>query len=605
MLDAKHNRLLYDALLKAPQGYVFDHAITTTYSLDLESILLIPVALFFSQDMDFDAHQTRADLLEALTKANQHISIFCQKGKIKVPHPYNRLIAFWEKDIYQVQMDSYSKSFHPKIWLIRFIKEDGKGQALYKFICTSRNLTNSRDWDLAISTEGFVDNSISNQNEPIVDMLKWLDGQSKGSIPKNFFKEISKVQFQIPSGFNQLNFHPIGISDKYKNPITHQETVFDERLVMSPFIQEATINSIKEKAKKLYLMSSNVDLSQITPSLLGEIGDIYQFSPFIEDAEKMESISEADEIPMNQNLHAKFYINKKGSNISWFIGSANATSPASKGNIEFLVEAQTNKRNLSPSQIAIQLTNPIDNGIALFESYQGEYCKEVKSIEIREQEIRKLIHEISGLAILGEAIQNENKYYDLLIHLPKSKIVLPEKIEVKLKPLPEKHKKTVPIYLNEKMTINDFKDYEEVDLSPYIIFEILDNGQLVSRFVLDMKIELCNSRLDKIFTSIINNRNRFLNYLFFLMTEETPDNHEDDSEKGKNTDRFEKEIAYFADAPIYEQLLLTASRNPSKLGSIGKFIDRMKLQKDDTGKSIITDDFLEMWQVFNSYSTKK
>ncbi len=52
MLDAKNNRLYYDALLKAPDGYSFNHAVTTTYSLDLDAILLVPVALFFSADFD-------------------------------------------------------------------------------------------------------------------------------------------------------------------------------------------------------------------------------------------------------------------------------------------------------------------------------------------------------------------------------------------------------------------------------------------------------------------------------------------------------------------------------------------------------------------------
>ena len=86
MLDAKNNRLYYDALLKPPVGYTFSHAVTTTYSLDLEAILLVPIALFFSGDFDLNAQQNRDDFIESLTKASDHISIFCSfvKSKIRI-----------------------------------------------------------------------------------------------------------------------------------------------------------------------------------------------------------------------------------------------------------------------------------------------------------------------------------------------------------------------------------------------------------------------------------------------------------------------------------------------------------------------------------------
>lgn len=606
MLDAKNNSLFYDALLKAPEGYTFNHAVTTTYSLDLESILLIPVALFFSADFDFKAHQNRDDLIESLTKASDHISIFCQRGKIKVPNPYNKLIAFWEKGIHQVQMPQYDQSFHPKIWVIRYLPDEKKAPVFYRFLCTSRNLTASRDWDLIVSSEGYVTANREGGNRGITEMLSWLDEQKKKVIPSEFFKELPKVMFDVPAPFTSIDFHPIGISPEHGNPMIQESMMQDERLVVSPFLKEDTLRQLLEKSQHLYLFSTHYELSQMSSSLLQEIGSVFQFSPFIEDAEKLESMSEPDEIPMGQNLHAKLFIDKKGRNISWYLGSANATSPASHGNIEFMVQLRTTGKAMAPLAIKEQLLGGLDSGIALFEKYEGENTGTDQSELIKAQEIRKLIHALSGLEIQGKAVQTENQLYDLTIFFPKADFSLPSNITVKIKPLPEKHRAAVTIEPNSPLEIKYFTGYEEVELSPYLIVEIWDKQNLHHQFVLDMKIELNSNRLNRIFTSIINSKARFLNYLFFLMSEETPDMPDDDSETSKkNVGNYGDEIAFFVNTPVYEKLLYTASRDSKKLGSINKLVERLKTEEDERGERIITEEFLTMWNVFRSFSVKK
>lgn len=604
MLDPKNNRLFYDALLKAPDGYVFDHAVTTSYSLDLEAILLIPIALFFSEDFDFNAHQTRDDLIESLTQASNHISIFCQRGKIQVPSPYNKLIAFWEKGIYQIQMPNYDQSFHPKVWVIRYLHNEKKGPAFYRFLCTSRNLTFSRDWDLAISSEGFVDDKQGTNNTGITDMLGWLDRQNKKVIPAEFFKEIPRVNFDIPAPFSSIRFHPIGISQKHKNPITEQSLIQDERLVMSPFLKEDTLCQLSEKSRELYLFSCSHELSRLSLDLWQDI-EPYKFSPFIEDAEKMDGMSEADEIPMSQNLHAKFFIDKKGNKISWYLGSANASRPASEGNIEFMVQLDTTTRAMSPSKIKEKLIAGMGNDIALFEPFTGESIVVDQCDQIREQEIRKLIHALSDLQITGKAEKNQSNLFDLIIYIPQSFIKIPTDIIVRIKPLPEKHRPSITISPYVGQEIRDFTGFEETELSPYLIIELWDGEKLIHQFLLDMKIELDNNRLNKIFNSIINSKARFLNYLFFLISDETPDPHDEQTANKNAGANYGDEIAFFANTPIYEKLLYTASRKSKKLDSINKLVERLKNEQDELGEPIITKEFLDMWAVFHSFATKK
>ena len=65
------------------------------------------------------------------------------------------------------------------------------------------------------------------------------------------------------------------------------------------------------------------------------------------------------------------------------------------------------------------------------------------------------------------------------------------------------------------------------------------------------------------------------------------------------------EISFFANTPVYEKLMYTASRNTKKLGSINKLVDRLKNEEDEHGERIITEEFLTMWNVFRSFANIK
>lgn len=94
MLDLKKNRLDYGMLLMPPEGYELTHAVVTTYSLDLYTLLSVPVALFYSKVMDGDFEGARFDVLESIQKTAGILNIYCQKGKIKVPRNFNWLFAY-------------------------------------------------------------------------------------------------------------------------------------------------------------------------------------------------------------------------------------------------------------------------------------------------------------------------------------------------------------------------------------------------------------------------------------------------------------------------------------------------------------------------------
>ena len=89
---------------------MLDFAVGTTYSLDLEAILVLPVAMVHSQTLDRSTDALNFDVLDAITQSAKKIRVYCQKGKIKVPRRYNRLMSYWEDGISQISMEPITAS---------------------------------------------------------------------------------------------------------------------------------------------------------------------------------------------------------------------------------------------------------------------------------------------------------------------------------------------------------------------------------------------------------------------------------------------------------------------------------------------------------------
>src|SRR5262245_24779126 len=130
MLEPRQRRLLLDAL-RPPEGYTLDHALGTTFSLDLLALLTAPLAFtFFAADtvpaLDSDAPR-RPDpvaLLLALRRHAERISLFCQAGRIAVPRRQHLLLGYLEKSVFEARAPGPARAFHPKLWLLRFMTED-------------------------------------------------------------------------------------------------------------------------------------------------------------------------------------------------------------------------------------------------------------------------------------------------------------------------------------------------------------------------------------------------------------------------------------------------------------------------------------------------
>lgn len=178
MLRLDTDRLDYGNQLRSPPGYTLHSAITTTFSLDLETLAAVSLALTLDQTLEKEEEGElsgeRVALLESIDQLQGRLMVFYQRGNIKVPDKFNRLFTLLEPLLVPVMAlegaDGAFASFHPKIWLLRFTALDEDGEDRWRLLVLSRNLTFDRSWDLATlgrSKPGVMPSDMSPGQHPI------------------------------------------------------------------------------------------------------------------------------------------------------------------------------------------------------------------------------------------------------------------------------------------------------------------------------------------------------------------------------------------------------------------------------------------------------
>ena len=211
------------------------------------ALLTAPLAFTF-----FDAHDEDgapvADpvaLLEALRRHAERVTLFCQAGAIGVPRPDQKLLAYLEGSVIEVQAKREGGIFHPKVWVLNF--ESEKGPAIYRVLCLSRNLTFARAWDTCLRLEGrLAQRELGySRNKPFADLLLALPGFAtrrpiRDELQEDLERmayEVRRVDFEPPRPFENFNVHNFGLRGRRGWPFPKG----GRSLVVSPFLAGSTV----------------------------------------------------------------------------------------------------------------------------------------------------------------------------------------------------------------------------------------------------------------------------------------------------------------------------------------------------------------------------
>ena len=332
-------------LLRPPTDCQLDCAVGTTFSLDLISALMLPLAFAF-----FDWEETdgslRADplaLLEALRRYGKRFTVFCQSGQIRLPNKYQPLVAFLEPCIYDVIPKDREGVFHPKVWALRFLTQ--AGAVRYRVLCLSRNLTFDKCWDTVVILDGELQdrsNAIA-VNHPLADFVAALPSLSSRPLAPDrrqgiakIADELRRVRFTWPDGVDesQCRFWVGGLDGRTVTPFGSRR---DKTLIVSPFLANSVVRDFIDYGGETHLVSRPESLQDLPQQTLLDCRSVSILTAELTEAADDE-MPAAGRDEVLEGLHAKLFVIDYGWDASVFSGSFNATVHALEHNVEFMVE---------------------------------------------------------------------------------------------------------------------------------------------------------------------------------------------------------------------------------------------------------------------------
>lgn len=345
-----NDRLLYLESLRPPDGYTLSSAVGTTYSLDLLTLLVTPLG-FTLFDLDPTAASIQEndplELLEAIRSHAERITIFCQAGRIAVPGRHRPLFTYLEPRVVEARAPAQGRSFHPKVWVLRY--ESADGPVLYRFLCLSRNLTFDRCWDTILILEGqYQEGRVRGfpRSRPLAEFIGALPSMAVRPLVEGqqadltrMVAELPFVDFEVPEPFDDYALWPLGHREG-GNKEFHKR--LDQRtgrtLVVSPFLSSWPLNRVAGDNGPNVLVSRQASLDALPNSTVDKYQECYCITAQNTLKDATESDQASDEGVEAQGLHAKLLVLEVGKATSVVTGSANATTSALEGNVEFAVE---------------------------------------------------------------------------------------------------------------------------------------------------------------------------------------------------------------------------------------------------------------------------
>ena len=347
MLEPDRRQLFLETL-RPPEGYRFDRAVGTTFTLDLMALLAVPLAFTFRDAEDHDGHLASEplSLLESARRHASRITVFCHGGYTAVPRSGQTALAFLEQSVitaFPRRPLGGGAIFHPKVWVLRY-EPRSDGPVRYRLVCQSRNLTFDASWDASLVLDGVLQERRVrgySLNEPLANFVRGLPALASDPVSgeqqvtvDTLADELRRVRFEAPEGLELSRFIPFGI--RRQNPM-FPDLEHRPLLIISPFLDGDLLMSAAKARPRAVLVSRREALLKAPADAINAFDEVYSFRPGLEPEPHD---SETELVPL-AGLHAKIYVIDDGWNARVVVGSANSTAAALANpprNVEFMVE---------------------------------------------------------------------------------------------------------------------------------------------------------------------------------------------------------------------------------------------------------------------------
>ncbi len=590
MLNPHSDRIDYGDKLTAPEGFTLSHAVATTYSLDLETLLCLPLALSFNCTPEGDLKADKLALLEAVSQLKGKVKVFFQQGCIKAPRQFNLLFSLLEPLLVPQVPTQASSAFHPKLWLLRFTDQAKKVR--YRLLVMSRNLTFDRSWDLAIALEGELAGARSDDNQGLVALLKSLmpgteDFRSELAL---LAKELPRVIWDRPDGFSALSTLPEKPGQSPLLSCPNADTV----MVMSPFLHPDALDQLKQGSARRWLFSRAQELERLGQERL-QGWECFALNPRLIDGE--DELSHA----RPQDLHAKMVLLQEGPISHWHVGSANATKAALGGsgaqprNTEFMLRLSSGNARQSAQQLRAELVGSEQepNGIFLPHRFGA---LSLQPEQPTEECLRRLLYRLIQADWCMRAVADANGTYTCVIECQPEVLVPDDKWVIEAQPLVSGQ----PQVLAPRLV---WEGVGLAQLSAFLIFRVGAGAEVASELVIKLRLEIegGDTREQHITTTLIDSPHKLLAYLHMLLSPthvhrvDTPA-----SDGGGNGGDADTLIGQMLNGPLHEALLRCAARQPQKLQRIDDILAKLA-----ETENLIPPELHSLWAQYQAFSRSK
>jgi hypothetical protein len=605
MLEPQNRQMLLEAL-RPPDGFHLDRAIGTTYTLDLLALLTTPLAFTFF-DWSTETSPLGLDpllVLAAIRQNTERITIFCQAGRIQIPKRDQKLMPYLENMVVEVGLKKPGSSFHPKVWILRFLGEEDAVR--YRVLCLSRNLTFDQSWDTILTLEGDLKPKRTmayKRNRPLARFVEALPrmalrtpSESVIATVEQFQEELKTVDFELPDGFTDLAFWPLGIPDSPSWPFPAD---LRRILVISPFLSPSCLTRLTQSGEDHQLISRPESLDACGRSGLARFDKIFTLNESAELEDDGSETADGDQTSPSRGLHAKLFVADDGWDGRIWTGSANATSAAFDRNVEFLVELRGKRSFCGIDAVLESGANKTTLSSMLVpynpdpEKPAGDVIKE--RLEKRLEDARR---NITDLQLEAHVASPDGQTFEVTLQIPGgNQLKLPFGVEVKTWPVTLDEERAMPL-VPSQVPLDSFAGLSFEALTSFFAFSLnaKDEGQsLTTRFAVTTKlIGAPDNRRERVLRSILANGEELLRLILLLLSA-------GESGRTPGVDTLVQQMEHsgvpnhgFFHPHMLESLVRTLAHRPERLNEIGDLV--ADLRADPDSATLIPKDFESIWE---------
>ena len=595
MLEPDSRVVLLDQL-RPPVGYRLEAAVATTFTLHLPTALVAPLALA-SYEMRTRPEPIAA--LEAVRSCADKVDIFCQAGQIAVPAQASDLMAFLEPMVHPLRPPRPGFLFHPKIWFLHYVSVDQPDA--YRLLCSSRNLVDSHAWDAVVTLDGIAGRRTKAANRPLAALLRHLPQWGVNPLPDerrvrldDLADRASRVEWALPEHVSDVGFHAFGVPRVAPDP----DFSGYRHLVVSPFLNEAGLDRVTGGNSRDVALVSRVEAVSALPESirLSRPGDVAIFV-----LDPLAGLREQDDENHNEpddqaaaeaelaGLHAKITIAERNRGETHvFIGSANATSSAYGGNVEFLVELTGRSKDIGVGTLVNQ-DAPLRR---LLQAYSPD---EAMSAPDDEEALHRLENLVRVLAQVPFYLTVEAADDAYSLHLTSAESLrFPRGHEVRLGLLTRPG--VTALHATAGPCRDIFSEVSLVEISPFVTMRVSDpTGLTVSTVVHAPLTNDPPGRLDEVLASQVNTTEKFLRFLALLLGLSDPAELWKPSGEGAGDGQWAG--AFRGGTGVFELVLRALADRPDSLADLDRLVQR--LCATEAGRSILPAGFEELWAAVN------